>query len=624
MTARNQSLEELLAKVPHHNGKTRREALLGVKELAERFPENVSRKLSALLPVLLGALYCAGQSETADEALLQVLSLVFSRATMSEMTPHSSLVWAYLSSALTHLSLFSRLLGLKALTAALANDAILLACEEKKMLAALTATLTDRFQSGVSAKSETVRSAVWEALLAYQTRKNLIIKRREEEGKGAQLFSCSAIYAQHSRKESAQFDQSLLRLLLAELHEHVPGNAFFANGLLKSLALLQVGPDLRVLFRACLAHLAAHFPLAAADESGEECNVRVAALLLEDGSECDERIAQFVSANLARKTLAIEWRRILLRACCAMWRTSGLADASSPASVLAQEFAVFFRARLAENVCAECVAPLDCLLSLSSTPVALRLDLLRSAARILFRSSGSSGSSGSIMITLASYLRRRPPAAEAHELLSNLLVPVLFWRKVGEKSVSADSPPLTAGSFFSFPAPEQVLFVQLFSGIAEPISAKLSEALLKTLGDERTSVAAAETLVLILRMVGGKAFASLAEYYSFLGKALFRQPCAVSHSVIRAIGDAVGLFADSQNGHSRNFALLAFEEHLAQLLKEGGVKECENAMLFLRMVGGNDLRVSDVLRGPLEGSLRQWGAQLEPQLAHHFRKFFAK
>jgi hypothetical protein len=134
------------------------------------------------------------------------------------------------------------------------------------------------------------------------------------------------------------------------------------------------------------------------------------------------------------------------------------------------------------------------------------------------------------------------------------------------------------GSFGGFSWENQCSFVRLFCGLSDFASDKLIRAWLRCLASESTHSSAQEMLLRfvlfvqirilfvfkndfdnyilvflklifyfrvnhfrVIHEVRGRVFESLAKYFSFLGKVLFRQSCAVPRVVCLLIGDALCL-----------------------------------------------------------------------------------
>ncbi len=612
VTHRNLSLDEVVSKLSHHNHKTRRDALSGLKELVVQFPAILSLRLGAVLPSLLCQLEFAGQSERADAALVAAFETVLAAASEGQMQTHAGLVWVYVASALTHLHLETRLLGLRILDACLGSDACFRALDQASLLSSLAATLTNRFQSGISASSTATRLRIWSTVLRFQQRRHEI---RRNEQLTAPSSSFAPLHIMYESREPLEHvsEEVILSLLVNEVFEHIPGsNAAMATLLLQSLALIVAEPALAAsaMVGKCLTHLAGNFPLSQVDATSlnaapgdfTDPNVRIAALLLrysslqqqqmndgqkkskkqkkkaalqrdknEDSLLCSEEVIQFVATKLADAALDDGLRRVLLESCRAAW---GAGVASTRGLLLAEAFAAFFGSRLSSNVrldCLGCVEQLLC--EFRKLPESLVISLLKGCARSLWQSASTAGA---VINVLWSFVRRCPAAALSSQLLANFLVPVL--------SAEAVDGRIQQGSFHSFSPKDQCGFVRLFCGLAQNVPEKLTRAWLRCLADASTHSSASEALLRTIHNVRGFAFESMAKYFSFLGKVLFRQSCSVPRVVCMLIGDAVcpeHWPESSELYNAREVGLLAFEDHLKSLLEDPAA--VANALLLMVM-----------------------------------------
>jgi hypothetical protein len=284
--------------------------------------------------------------------------------------------------------------------------------------------------------------------------------------------------------------------------------------------------------------------------------------------QCSDEVVQFVAAKLAEPELDDELRRVLLRSCQAVWRSRN----SERSLVLAEALALFFGSRLssvARLSCLSCVEQV--LLDWRVFPEPLILSLLKGCARSLWQSAATANS---VIGVLWNFVRRAPPEALLSQLLTNFLVPVL--------SAEASDGRVQSGSFGSFTSENQCSFVRLFWGLMGPPPEKLMRAWLRCLADPSTNAIACETLLRVIHNVRGRLFDSVAKYFSFLGKVLFRQTCSVPRVVCLLIGEAVSpeQWPDSgELANAREVGLTAFENHLQTLLLDPVT--APNALLLL-------------------------------------------
>lgn len=362
VTNRNLSLDEVVAKLSHHNHKTRRDALVALRDLVTQFPGILSMRLGAILPLVLCQLNAAGQSEKADAALVSAFEAMLAAVSEGQLQSHGGLIWVYVASALTHLHLETRLLGLRLLDACMGSDACFRALDQSSLLSSLASTLTNRFHSGISASSTAVRIKIWTTVLRFQQRCHEI-RTAEQQVQAASSFApLHAIYVSREPLQHVS-EEVILSLLVNEVFEHIPGsNAAMATLLLQSLALIAADPALALspLVAKCFTHLAGNFPLSQIDASSvnvapgdfTDANVRIAALLLAGASrkeqqasaggkkkrkqqdklaqevalECSEQVVQFAAAKLQDPSLDEALRRVLLASCREVWRLCGPAS----------------------------------------------------------------------------------------------------------------------------------------------------------------------------------------------------------------------------------------------------------------------------------------------------------
>jgi hypothetical protein len=385
VTNRNLSLDEVVAKLSHHNHKTRRDALVGLRDLVVQFPGILSMRLGSILPAVLCQLNSAGQYEKADSALVSVFEAILAAVSEGQLQSHGALIWVYVASALTHLHLETRLLGLRILDACLGSDACFRALDQSSLLSSLAATLTNRFQSGISASSSATRLKIWSTVLHFQQRRQEI---RAKERNVEVSDSFAPLHAIYTSREPLEYvsEEVILSLLVNEVFEHIPGsNAGMATLLLQSLTLIVSEPVLAKspLVGKCLIHLAGNFPLSQIDAGSVNLapgdfidpNVRIAALLLRFSVQgvaqqkkkknknqllvdCSDDVVQFVAAKLSDPALDDSLRRVLLDSCRVVW-SAGKCERGLK---LAEVVTTFFNSRLSASVRLDCLACVEQLL----------------------------------------------------------------------------------------------------------------------------------------------------------------------------------------------------------------------------------------------------------------------
>jgi hypothetical protein len=328
---------------------------------------------------------------------------------------------------------------------------------------------------------------------------------------------------------------------------------FFGKQVLERLEGEQCGSVLRLLERA-------------EGETDFANGLRICALrLCAGGTASEEQLAAGIS-NCA--DFANDLRNLLFRGLAALWGRRG---GGALGQVCAEHFAAFFRQRLAETVAeaaVPCVAAI--LQNCQCFSESVISQLVEACARALFRSQCVA----SLARVMAVFSCRFFEHVSAKDFRNRLAIPLL--------GAERDGRPVRA-PWGSWNSESQIIILQTFGGMCEIASENLRAAWLRVLAHPRTHVRAAETLVQILKNIGGKVFFGIAAYYSFFGAALFRQPFAGDPAALcRAIADPGFHFAEMQNSQTdcREFALLAFEARLREMLLSEQIPKNVGGMLL--------------------------------------------
>lgn len=528
VTRRNLSLEELLAKLGHHNTKARRDALMGLRELVIQFPQVLHSRLGVVLPAVLEGLTRAGESEKTDSALVAVTRSVFAAVPQDKMMPHGGVIGAYLMSAFTHLRLQSRVLGLRVLDACLESCplAVLHSLNEHQLLTSLAATLTNRFQSGLVASVAALRQRLWATIVQvqrYGSSGSAVAPGGALVTRTTWLPPMRTVYTRAAGARPV-FDAAsapactadlLAPLLMQELYEVVPGpDHAMIELLLESMVMClnEAVPRNRLAqdcLQKALAHVVAHFPLTV-DMS--MANVRAAALLLGSGNEAWAAVAAspVAAQMLAQPTLDAVARALLLNSCQALWRSSP-SFGSAAGLAMAEAFVALFRTRLSASTRVECIPCLEFLLSSAAVPDAIQTALATASAKCLWQcvasaagnSAAVDNAAAGVLRALWAYVRR----TDATELLTNLMVP-FFSVQVGDR--------LHVGPFAKLSSQCQVLAVRLYACLDTQAPDALLLAFERALCDASTHDDAAVALVRVLHQSRRRLFGSIAEYLRFL------------------------------------------------------------------------------------------------------------
>jgi hypothetical protein len=551
-------------------------------------------RLSAALGALLASLPATPEDD--HPALAAALSAVLDAVSENRLRNVAAPLWAHLASALTHARLSVRLAAALVLPLVLFRQPLAECCDLNLLSGALCATLTSRCHSPLTAPQ---RLQLWRALLAIVDFRKPLAKIATRSTTtthfpGARGL-CSSSTISPTFGEKMQIDSAaVVALLESELFEQM-GNAEFANVLLQvkksfcwcsfrqrfsefaqvleRLEGEQCGSVLRLLERA------------GGGETDFANGLRICALRLCAGGVASEELLAAGISNCA--DFANDLRNLLFRGLAALWRRRG---GGALGEACAQYFAAFFRQRLAEPVgeaAVPCVAAI--LQNCQWFSESVVSQIVEACARALFRSQCVAP----LARVMADFSCKFSEHVSAKDFRNRLAIPLLGAERDG-RAVRAP--------WGSWNAESQIIILQTFGGMCEIASDNLRAAWLRVLAHPRTHVRAAETLVQILKNVGGKAFSGIAAYYSFLGAALFRQPFADDPALLcRAIADPSFHFAEMQNSQTdcREFALLAFEGRLREMLLRGApeqipknvgemlqIEVVRRALLLLEACGG--------------------------------------
>ncbi|KAF9606386.1 hypothetical protein IFM89_025075 [Coptis chinensis] len=106
------TLKELLQQTSHHNAKVRRDALIGIKDLASKFPEELKLHKLAIIEKLRERI--SDEDRVVRETLYQLLkSTIFPAYKDETPGPIISLIMAYIFNAMTHLAFDIRMVAFK-------------------------------------------------------------------------------------------------------------------------------------------------------------------------------------------------------------------------------------------------------------------------------------------------------------------------------------------------------------------------------------------------------------------------------------------------------------------------------------------------------------------------------
>jgi hypothetical protein len=524
-TRRNQSADELCAKLSHHNAKTRREALRGLRELCETDPTVFHMRLGRVLTGVLEGLQLAGEEEKTDTALCELLAAFFSFIPEQQLAPHGPLVWAYLSSSLSHLRPQVRLLGLLVLEAILDRcpRMLMLVVDQQSLLDKLHAALVNRYQQvKLNSLGLKMKRQLWVIVLKFLKLRSQML----QEAEGGSDQAASGRFFPHFQAyvgRTAQFNAStkgslklLLEPLAEDLLECIPSDtdATAAALLLQCLSFVTADPDVlnkeHTLLQKLFRHIAGNFPIGAMSTATDFLipNCWASCVLLGCGaSEGMRELVQFCCDRIEDSELDPEMRRLVLRTCERVWEREGFGGHGGRGLALAKSFAALFASRIPEAVRTDCVSCLNYLFASYSVPSEILESLLRWSVRVLWKAPGSSECVVGILNALWSYVRRHSRKPLCCELLCSLLVPVL--------SVELEDR-IAWGSFGVLHPREQVRVVRLFSLLSCPAPDELQAAWKRLLLSKDTSVEAGRELVTSLRVCHAVAFAHLSDFWAFL------------------------------------------------------------------------------------------------------------
>ncbi|KND03679.1 uncharacterized protein SPPG_01147 [Spizellomyces punctatus DAOM BR117] len=111
VNSRKQSLKDIIVQLKHYNAQTRKDALVGIKDLHNRHPEALHAHLSTLLDALSKLL--VDDDGNVRKTLLSFLKDLMPTIPKGHFRPFMSLLMAYTCSAMTHISEDIRLDGLR-------------------------------------------------------------------------------------------------------------------------------------------------------------------------------------------------------------------------------------------------------------------------------------------------------------------------------------------------------------------------------------------------------------------------------------------------------------------------------------------------------------------------------
>ena len=492
------------------------------------------------------------------------------------------------------------------LDSCLDSRALFRAVNQESLLASLAATLTNKFQSGLSGSAVSTRQRIWATLLHFQKSRGQLLTEENTRAPRASFSPLHQMYRMATSPMDAAaiasadiWTNSILPLLVNELFEYVPGDdAGTTTLLLRSMMLLvdsgAVVPGHDATLDRSLNHLAAHFPLARIDAGSssrqdfKEANMRTAALLLASPvTAWQDIVLSFAVAKVSDPQLGDDLRRILLQdGCNRLWSSPECSfKEDSAGGRLAEAFCVYFNMRLSSTMRELCVPSLVLLLAQKVPIEAIVKPLLRACAKTLWQP-GTAAKEG-ILNALWSFVRRFP-GDSAQELLNVLMVPMY--------SVELSDGRLRMGIFRDLNVSAQLAAVRLFAGLDSIASDGLRAAWTRALTDVGTSDRAAQTLLTIVHDRRQKLFASTSDYLSWMGRLLFREPCSVpvAASVALCICNVLPEWPESVEmvGNVSEFGLLAFEDTLPTLLQDRQTA----AKALMLVLAGSSVDSQTVLR----------------------------
>lgn len=620
VTRRNLSLDELMSRVSHHNGKVRRDTFLGLRELVTSFPIVLDMRIGPVLSGVLGAMQLAGENEKADEALVKAFGAIVEAIPEGQLEPHGLLVWAYVSSALTHLNSPVRLVGLRVLDHCLNCGALFAAIDQHALLQSFAAILGNKFNAGLSLADNRTRMAIWRTVLHFQDTQAQV----EGDSDDVPIYTDSPFpwhrlqmsVVKEGRSEVQQSVTSqILPVLLNDLFETIPGpNAEFANVLLESLMLmLRSSSGAKVEWNSdmhrALQHLAGCFPLGALEghkPAFVEANIKVCFLLLTSQKfSWIDSIAKFVAERLSDGKLEPQHRQLLLEGCQSVWSLKDLGGKSG--SMLASSFVQFLESNASVQSKLDCADALTFFMSLCKEGQLLER-MLVACARILWKSNAPSVCQSDTLTAFIQSLLELLRHCKASQLLTDYCVPVMSV-EMGER--------VHFGAFRHFGEEQQNMFVRLFSGLDCAATDGLKDAWIRLFADEKSHDSACFSLLFLLHQYKCVIFLDVADYLNFLGRILFRVPNRSSITVIvaRHMADAWGSdweeVLDKRGGMLHSATLNVMERPILSALQSGVLdRECAAVALVtsccfeshLAPLSIQDPLCRAVLRGIVAGS----------------------
>jgi len=148
LNSKNQSLNELLGQVVHHNPNNRREAYAGLQELFDKHPGLFSREIATILPRIVEGMI--DEEPSVRRSLCTLLSQNLWQLSTAKMFPFGGLLCTYIITAMTHLSVRIRLDALQFLRVLLSIHPMLLLSQAARMLPNYVQLLTDRNSSAAA------------------------------------------------------------------------------------------------------------------------------------------------------------------------------------------------------------------------------------------------------------------------------------------------------------------------------------------------------------------------------------------------------------------------------------------------------------------------------------------